>query len=221
METLRLLLQYLITPAIIAVALGWTVQKVIERWIAGSLERYKIQLQTDLESHKAKLKAEYDLRHFEFQQRFSLLHQKQAEVTEKLFESLAEFYNLLQELAGWEALENPEQLQGLPQRNKQEFYIRIRNHLKELGDFYDKKRIYLDDEIQKGTLQVIKTGWFILHSDVFNEMMRVPLKNLMDSEVIPLMEELVKKFKAFLTSTGKPEELATQTQPLLTRTTKH
>src|SRR5258705_10083533 len=118
MNVFRLLLQYLVTPAIIAATLAWLLKKGIESWIAGGLKRYELKLQADLESHKAKIKADYDLKHFEFQQRFSRLHQKQADATETLFELVAIFFNSLQHLAGWEAEEFSRQEKGVKPRDK-------------------------------------------------------------------------------------------------------
>jgi hypothetical protein len=107
METLKLFLQFLITPVAIFGILAWLLQKLFEKWISkdlethksdlsqevaknktkldANLETYKNSLQSDLESHKAKLNAEYSKKQFEFQAKFSSFHQKQFEVAGELF----------------------------------------------------------------------------------------------------------------------------------------
>src|SRR5688572_21050686 len=58
-------------------------------WIAKRIEVYKTDLSKKLETHRSQLQADFQTRFYEFQTRYSWLHQRMAETIEKLYALLA------------------------------------------------------------------------------------------------------------------------------------
>jgi hypothetical protein len=152
METLKLFLQFLITPVAIFGILAWLLQKLFEKWISkdlethksnlsqevaknktkldANLETYKNSLQSDLESHKAKLNAEYSKKQFEFQTKFSAFHQKQFEVAGELFGLFTDLRYKIDTFT----------------RN-QTGVSELNNKLKEFEEMFWRNRFFFDEEL--------------------------------------------------------------------------
>jgi hypothetical protein len=76
--------------------------------IAKELDDYREGINLRLETHKQQLQSGFQHRFYEFQTRFSLLHQKRAEVIENLFGLLAKVQNDLQTWVAWEGINSSE-----------------------------------------------------------------------------------------------------------------
>lgn len=118
------------------------------------LEDYKKGLSIELEGHKIQLQSDFQRRFYEFQTRYNLFHQKRAEAIEKLFGFLAIVQNDLQNWAYYEHLERTETIDA--------FYGKMKNHLDELSDHFDQKRIYFDEDIKKNVIQLVQTTYALL-----------------------------------------------------------
>lgn len=125
-----------------------------KRELGERLEDYKKGISLELENHKFQLQSNFQKRFYEFQTRYNLFHQKRAEAIEKLFGFLAIVQNDLQNWAYYEHLERTETIDG--------FYGKMKNHLDELGDHFDQKRIYFDEDIKKYVLELVQTTYALL-----------------------------------------------------------
>ena len=168
------------------------------------IERYKSELQSDLESHKAKLKAEYDLRHFEFQTRFSLFHQQQAEVIKELYRLLKET-----ELGIW-SIANPNQEKDVLAKLRE---ATIKSFT-ELTFYINKNRIFFSEDICKELNSVCDDMQKCLQSFVYSHQQleqrglplgeEHPMKILseamrdLEDKVKPVTKELEKQFREIL-----------------------
>lgn len=125
-----------------------------KRALSERLEDYKKGISLELENHKFQLQSNFQRRFYEFQTRYSLFHQKRAEAIEKLFGFLVIVQNDLQNWAYYEHLERTETIDA--------FYGKMKNHLDELGDHFDQKRIYFDEDIKKNVIQLVQTTYALL-----------------------------------------------------------
>lgn len=83
MELWKQILALTLTPTLAVAAIAWLIRKLFES-----------SLQRDLEHYKSEL----ELKRFEHQTKFSLIHQKQAEVLSNLYSQLARAKGLLGDL---------------------------------------------------------------------------------------------------------------------------
>lgn len=83
MEFWKQLLALTLTPTLAVVAIAWLIRKLFESSLQRDLERFKSEL---------------ELKRFEHQTRFSLIHQKRAEVLSNLYSRLARAKSLLGDL---------------------------------------------------------------------------------------------------------------------------
>ncbi len=152
MDTLKLFLQFLVTPVVVFGVLAWLLQKLFEKWISRDLKKYEFELNIklgenkikldalileykssldlDLEKHKAKLNAEYTKKQFEFQTKFSAYHQKQFEVAGELFGLFNDLRYKIDTFA----------------RN-QTGVSELNNKLKEFEEMFWRNRFYFDEEL--------------------------------------------------------------------------
>jgi hypothetical protein len=185
-------------------------------WLGRKIEQYKTVLSKDLENHKSQLQYEYQLKFYEFQTRYSWLHQRRAEAIEKLFALAARVQNDLRVWMGWENFPHKE--------TKEEFYVITQEHFQNLIDFHDEKRIYFDEEIQRGVVMFVKATRYILdsHESVEDTKERVPelsnwiqnnAINLLDQTIRPLMIGLEDNFKELLSAETPSHNLVHTSQP--------
>jgi hypothetical protein len=169
--------------------------------LSKEIEDYKKGISKELESHKTQLQSDFQTTFYQFQTRYSLLHQKRAEAIEKLFGLLAKVQNDLQIWANWEARSHKE--------TKEEFYSKTREHFQHFIEFHDEKRIYFDQEIQDGVSKIVKTTNLLLSghdsieflSNSLPELaseMKDSARNIFDLAIHPVMEQLENKFKRLL-----------------------
>ena len=122
-----------------------------QKKISEKLEDYKKDISKELENHKIQLQSDFQTKLYEFQTRFSYLHQQRAKIIQQLFEMLVELENDLEMLGNDDVFE----LMGLkfsvqdtlPEDYKQEAFTRLRDKCFELHSFSRKKRIFISEEI--------------------------------------------------------------------------
>ena len=74
MELWQQLLALILTPTLAVAAMAWLIRKFFERGLQRDLERFKNEL---------------ELERFEYQTKFSIIHQKRAEIVSGLYSRLA------------------------------------------------------------------------------------------------------------------------------------
>jgi hypothetical protein len=116
-------------------------------WIAKRIEVYKTDLSKKLEAHRAQLQADFQTRFYEFQTRYSWLHQRKAETIEKLYALLARVET---DLRIWVS-----SLHALRERTEDEYYRTAEDHFQEMINFFDEKRIYFDEETSESFFEMV------------------------------------------------------------------
>jgi hypothetical protein len=174
------------------------------------LEDYKKEISKDLELHKAQLHTAFQKQLYQFQTRYSLLHQKRAAAIETLFQLLAKVQNDLQIWAAWEFLPGKETIEEFMEKTHEDFQSLI--------NFYDEKRIYFDEEIGNGVLNIVKTTRMLLdsHKNIERSKKAIPelaaqLKyqagTIIDQNIHPVMNQLENRFRNLLSAEPASSEL--------------
>jgi hypothetical protein len=117
-------------------------------WIAKRIEVYKTDLSKKLETHRSQLQADFQTRFYEFQTRYSWLHQRRAETIEKLYALLARVETDLQI---WVS-----SLYELRKQTEDEHYRTAEDHFQEMINFFDEKRIYFDEETSESFFEMVR-----------------------------------------------------------------
>jgi hypothetical protein len=117
-------------------------------WIAKRIEVYKTDLSKKLETHRSQLQADFQTRFYEFQTRYSWLHQRRAETIEKLYALLARVETDLQI---WVS-----SLHELRNKTEDERYRTAEDHFQEMINFFDEKRIYFDEETSESFFEMAR-----------------------------------------------------------------
>jgi len=143
------ILQTILIPAVITLVSGTimlVLTKRIEHKHTQELENYKSQIQAELERSKQQLEHELQKSLFQFQTKFSSLHQKQAEVIGELHGKLEDAYEHVAHLV------HPVQQGDLKEAEKTTV-----EKYQALAEFYVKNKIYLDEETSAEVDSVLKT----------------------------------------------------------------
>jgi len=165
------------------------------------MKRYKADISKELEINKFQLQAAFQTKFYEFQTRYSWLHQRRAEAIEKLYVMLARVENDLQY---WVT-----STYDLRNQTEDEHYRTAEDRFQQMINFFDEKRIYFDQETADAVLVIVKATRTIYdrHPDVQRTRELVPdlaraLKQnaatLKDQNINPLMARLETKFKKLL-----------------------
>jgi hypothetical protein len=117
-------------------------------WIAKRIEVYKTDISKKLETHRSQLQADFQTRFYEFQTRYSWLHQRRAETIEKLYALLARVETDLQI---W--VSSPYELR---KQREDEHYRTAEDHFQEMINFFDEKRIYFDEETSESFFEMVR-----------------------------------------------------------------
>jgi hypothetical protein len=117
-------------------------------WLARRIEGYKTDLSKKLETHRSQLQADFQTRFYEFQTRYSWLHQRRAKAIEKLYAMLARVETDLQI---WVS-----SLQELRSQTEDEHYRTAEDHFQEMINFFDEKRIYFDEETSESFFEMAR-----------------------------------------------------------------
>lgn len=182
-----------------------------KRELGERLEDYKKGISLELENHKFQLQSNFQKRFYEFQTRYSLFHQKRAEAIEKLFGLLAIVQNDLQNWAYYENLERTETIDT--------FYGKMKNHLDELGEHFDQKRIYFDEDIKKNVLQLVRTTYALLGThdtieqarrtdQLGGQQLKAQAANIIGQHIHPTMRLLEERIRNILSAESVGFEIA-------------
>ncbi|MBO0726953.1 MAG: hypothetical protein J2P52_15220 [Blastocatellia bacterium] len=117
-------------------------------WLARRIEGYKTDLSKKLEIHRSQLQADFQTRFYEFQTRYSWLHQRGAKAIERLYALLARAETDLQI---WVS-----SLHELRDQTDDEHYRTAEDHFQEMINFFDEKRIYFDEEISESFFEMAR-----------------------------------------------------------------
>jgi hypothetical protein len=117
-------------------------------WIAKRIEVYKTDLSKKLETHRSQLQADFQTRFYEFQTRYSWLHQRGAETIEKLYALLARVET---DMRIWVSSLCESRKQG-----EDEHYRMAEDHFQEMINFFDEKRIYFDEETSESFFEMVR-----------------------------------------------------------------
>jgi hypothetical protein len=132
-------------------------QSVLNR----GLEDHKKDINKELKIHELQLQSAFQTRFYEYQTRYSWLHQKRAEAIVELYGRLARVHTDLQRWSapGDHAMTKP----------ANEFFKDAQTHLTEMTGFFDEKRIFFHgEEIASRVIEMIgKTRiLYDLHPDI-------------------------------------------------------
>jgi hypothetical protein len=116
--------------------------------IVKRIEVYKTDLSKKLETHRSQLQADFQTRFYEFQTRYSWLHQRRAETIEKLYALLARVETDLQI---WVS-----SLHELREQTEDEHYRTAEDHFQQINNFFDEKRIYFDEETSESFFEMVR-----------------------------------------------------------------
>jgi ABC-type multidrug transport system fused ATPase/permease subunit len=170
------------------------------------IEDYKKVISKELENHKFQLQSDFQARFYEFQTKYSLLHQKKAEAIERFFELLARFQNDLQIWANWEYISRPITIDELEAKTSNDFQVMI--------DFFDEKRIYFDTEIRDLALELVRVSSRIvdrsrgfgtseslsLTDQNYAQWLRENARSILANHIHPIVRELESKFRVLLSA---------------------
>jgi hypothetical protein len=165
------------------------------------LEDHKKGISKDLETHKSQLQSTFQTRFYEFQTRYSWLHQRRAETIEKLYVLLARVEG---DLNVW--ITSSHELRNL---TEDEHYRVAEDHFQEMVNFFDEKRIYFDQETINAVLVMTQAARMIYdsHSDVqltrgpapqFASFLKQHAATLKEQNIVPVMALLEDRFRKLL-----------------------
>jgi len=165
------------------------------------MERYKVDISKELEIHKLQLQADFQTKFYEFQTRYSWIHQRRAEAIEKLYVMLARVEG---DLVIWITSSH-----DLRNQTEDEHYRTAEGHFQELINFFDEKRIYFDQETIDAVLVMLQAARMIYDQhpkvqrtrELVPELARSLKQNaatLKDQNITPLMARLEIRFKKLL-----------------------
>jgi hypothetical protein len=167
------------------------------------LETHQRDIRRELEIQKFKLQSVIQTKLYQYQTRYSWLHQKRAEAIEKLFELLARVQTDLLVLDNWEAYSHL--------GTKEEFYAKTRNDFTNLINFSDEKRIHFGKEVGEklrtiaGAVENLLSGPLSIEYPsnsipTEEELPRNQLRRILDEGIHPLMAQLDLMFKKLLSA---------------------
>jgi hypothetical protein len=173
------------------------------------LEEHKARLQGELERSKLRMQNDLQLKFFEYQTRFSLLHQRQAEVIRDLYGMLGDAHEYIKHLA------NPT------------FDITDHKHAETtqakyntLAECFVKNRIYLEEETCNRIDELLLKMRLAMTKFSIGQRPEPGVRGIelwdeawksVTNEVPPILKELENQFRAFLRPNVKveSEDLAT------------
>jgi hypothetical protein len=169
--------------------------------IAKRIEVYKTDLSKKLETHRSQLQADFQTRFYEFQTRYSWLHQRRAETIEKLYALLARVETDLQI---WVS-----SLHQLREQTEDEYYRTAEDHFQEMINFFDEKRIYFDEETSESVFEMAQATrvlydhytsvqWAVGSASEQASWLKQRAAQLKEQNINPLMALLEDTFKRLL-----------------------
>jgi hypothetical protein len=136
-------------PMLVALVVPYLTYRLLGRRI----EQYKTVLSKELENHKSQLQYAFQLKFYEFQTRYSWLHQQRAEAIVKLYSLLARVEG---DLNVW--INSSHELCN---QTEVDHYRAAEGRFQEMVNFFDEKRIYFDLETIDAVLVMVEATWKI------------------------------------------------------------
>lgn len=200
MPMIETILTIILTPTLIVGGVMFVLRKFFEQLLSRDIEKFKVSLQTEADRSKLQLQNQLQAELFEFQTKFSGYYQKQAEVIGTFYEMLSETQITISELVHPIQFESEKSDQ---ERLREGFDAKV-----ELARFFEKRRIYFDDDV----CQQITTALSTMHKVlvVFQSSQRKGLRNgpdverwndafnIMEQEVPVLKNALESRFRHLL-----------------------
>lgn len=199
-------------PMLVALVVPYLTYRLLGRRI----EQYKTVLSKELENHKTQLQYAFRLKFYEFQTRYSWLHQQRAEAIVKLYSLLARVEG---DLNVWINSSNE-----LRSQTEVEHYRAAEGRFQEMVNFFDEKRIYFDPETIDAVLVMVEATRKIYdeHSNVQWPQDRVPelaswLKQhstiLKEHNIDLVMALLEERFRRLLEAEAPSYDIDPMSQP--------
>lgn len=205
MDTLFEIFKIAFPPTAIVAGVVYLLRKYIDNRFARGLESFKLDLQLESEKSKMQFQTTLQAQLFEFQTKFSLFHQKQAEI-------VAELYKLLSDVcAEISQLTAPLQFEDrTPLADKKK---KVANSFNDLSTFFSRHRIYFSVQICEKVDAVLKHmrdalidfdtahTFGMQSSDTYKPDQTglwVKAWKTLDKQIPPLMKELETYFKRIL-----------------------
>jgi hypothetical protein len=202
MELWQQIIALILTPVMIVGVLAYLFQSLLKSRLDKDLERYKSDLKSILDKDIEKFKSELAIQQFQFQQRFSLIHEKRAEV-------LGELYSRLDRLGGALA-DLTSRIQWNDGRTLSDKKTETSAIGKEFSEYYSAKKIYLDEslcikieEVQK----IFREAWVAFDISQLGKSdqedktgLRKLSSKLVEEDFLPLKKQLEERFRKELGS---------------------
>jgi len=183
----------------------FVLRKFFEQLLSRDVEKFKVSLQTEAERSKLQLQNQLQAELFEFQTKFSVYYQRQAKVIGTFYEMLSETQMIISEVV------HP--VQFAHEKSDQERFTEAFNKKVELARFFERRRIYFDEELCQQITAVLRTMHKVLIT--FQLSQRKGLSNLdekdlekwndafniMEGEVPVLKSALERRFRQLLSGT--------------------
>jgi hypothetical protein len=162
-------------------------QSGLQQSLNKDLENHKRDISRELENHRFQLQSDFQVRLHQFQTRFSWLHKERAEAIVKLYALVARVHT---DLKRWTAPGDS----GLT-KPADEFIYDAVDHLTEMTDFFDQKRIFFDDkEIASPVMNMIYRTRTIYSQQPQKEI----ADQMIRQYITPLMVQLRGEFQKLL-----------------------
>ncbi|MEK6336690.1 MAG: hypothetical protein AABM67_17320 [Acidobacteriota bacterium] len=203
MNTLQTVIALIFLPTSIVGGIVFVLRKFFEQGLARDIEKYRAALQAELERSKLQMQNDLQIKLFEYQTKFSSLHQKQAEVIGELYGLLGDAKEYIVRLV--DPTFNPADTAHIEATTAK---------YRALAECFVKNRIYLeentcdriDELLRKWRVAMMKASigqrpepgghgvewWAEAHESV-------------KSDVPPILKELETQFRAFLSPTFKTD----------------
>ena len=206
------ILTNILTPTLIVGGVIFVLRKFFEQLLSRDVEKFKLSLQTEAERSKLQLQNQLQAELFEFQPKFSGYYQKQAEVIGNFYEMLSETQIIIAELV------HPVQFES--ERRDEERLREAFGKKIELARFFEKRRIYFDEQVCQQITAVLRTMHTVLVT--FQSSQRRGLRqvqgpdlekwndafSIMEKEVPVLKSALESRFRQLLS--GTPTHISDQ-----------
>lgn len=189
----------ILAPSLIVALSAIIVQILLAYWLSRRTADYQKEISEKIEDYKKDINKEL----YKFQTRYSLLHQKKAEAIESLFALLVVVQIDMEVLTNWEGAERTETIK--------EFSAKTEKDLVDLCNYFDRKRIYFDDEVSTNVRKIIRftdfLKWGLERDESFGSLhpeitasLESQARNLINQNINPAMKRLENYFKKLLSA---------------------
>ena len=197
------IIQTILTPTLIFAGIVFVGRELFKQLLSRDIVKFKAKLEAESVQSKLRLENELQARLFEFQTKFSLYHQKQAEVIGALFEMLSETEMIIYQLV------HPVQFND--GKTQQERIDEAFNKKADLAQFFERRRIYLDEDIcskMETVVRALQSATVKFHvgkmeprsNPEADRRMLAEAWKVMEEEVPPIKKALEIKFREILST---------------------